>query len=115
MSVNTPVTKPLPSHPDLTIDSVEGHAEPAPLLKTLLLSVVSKTRDTPGLGHSSGPSLAPLPVSGMPLTAVKLYCLKSENMTLQYLLLSNVEQLTVLNIGSRNIKIYSFQKGRTKV
>lgn len=62
MSVNaflsTLVTAPLPSLPDLTIDTFEGNAMPAPPLKAPLLSMVSKARDTPGLVHSPGPPLA---------------------------------------------------------
>lgn len=56
--LSTLVATPLPSLPDLTIDTFEGHTAPAPPLKAPLLSVVSKARDTPGLGHSPGPPLA---------------------------------------------------------
>lgn len=50
-------TTPLPSLPDLTIDTFESHVVPAPALKAPLLSTVSVVRDSPGLGHSPGPPL----------------------------------------------------------
>ncbi|XP_021920557.1 ataxin-7-like protein 1 isoform X3 [Zootermopsis nevadensis] len=48
---------PLPSLPDLTIDTFESHVVPAPALKAPLLSTVSVARDSPGLGNSPGPPM----------------------------------------------------------
>ncbi|XP_069694573.1 ataxin-7-like protein 1 isoform X2 [Periplaneta americana] len=69
--LSTLATTPLPSLPDLTNDTFEAHAVPAPASKAPLLSSVSMVRDPQGLGHSPGPPPASTLVTTTTITTAQ--------------------------------------------